>query len=157
MADAESLAIAVARNGVATIRIADLANGTHDLSRLVHGQWTVAAKLGHLAFWDRFVLGLLDRWEAGLPTRIDSEPWHDDVLNDAVLGESLALEPSVVAGLAVAAARAVDERLAGLHPSLAGRLEADAARPETDANWLVHRYRHREEHLNDIDAALKAR
>lgn len=120
----------------------------------MHDRWTVAAKLGHLAFWERFVLGLLDRWEAGLPFRIDSESWHDDVLNDAILSETLALEPTVAARLAVEAARAVDDRLTGIDATSAVRLQADAANPATDANWLVHRYRHREEHLAEIEAFL---
>ena len=123
----------------------------------MHDQWTVATKLGHLAFWDRFVLGLLDRWQAGLPFRIDNEPWHDDAVNDAILAETLALESAVAGRLAVDAACSVDDWLTGLDPVSAARLEADAANAETDANWLVHRYRHREEHLAEIEAFLAAR
>lgn len=153
--DEVNLSDALARNRKATARIADIAAGPHDLSRVMHHRWTVGAKLGHLAFWDRFVLGLLDRWQAGVSFRIDNEQWQEDAVNDAILDELLALDPPVAARLAVEAARAVDDRLGGLDGVSAARLEADAANPVTDANWLVHRYRHREEHLEEIEASLR--
>lgn len=134
--------------------MAAVAARSDDLVRIVHDNWTVAAKLAHLAYWDRFVLQLLGRWQQGLEIRTETPQWFDDVQNDAILDESLALQPAVAARLAVEAARAVDEWHAGLSADDAARLDADAARPKTDANWLVHRYRHREEHLAEIDAAL---
>jgi hypothetical protein len=124
------------------------------LRLVVHGDWTIAAKLAHIAFWDRFALTVLERWAARKTYRIDVSDWYDDVLNDAVLVESLALEPSVAARLAVGAATALDARLDNLSPAEAKRLTADADRPETDANWLLHRYRHRAEHLDEIAAVL---
>ena len=151
--DEVNLSDALARNRRATARIADIAAGPDDLSRVIHDRWTVGAKLGHLAFWDRFVLGLLDRWQAGMPFRFDNEQWQDDSVNDAILDESLALDPTVAKRLAAEAARLVDDRLGGLDAVAAARLEADAANPETDANWLVHRYRHREEHLEEIEVS----
>lgn len=153
--NAANLAEALVRNRAVTERIAAVAARPDDLVRIVHDNWTVAAKLAHLAYWDRFVLQLLGRWQQGLEIRTETPQWFDDVQNDAILDESLALEPAVAARLAVEAARAVDEWHAGLSAEDAARLDADAARPETDANWLVHRYRHREEHLAEIDGVLR--
>ena len=153
--NAANLAEALVRNRAVTERIAAVAARPDDLVRIVHDNWTVAAKLAHLAYWDRFVLQLLGRWQQGLEIRTETPQWFDDVQNDAILDESLALEPAVAARLAVEAARAVDEWHAGLSAEDAARLDADAARPETDANWPVHRYRHREEHLAEIDGVLR--
>ena len=49
-------------------------------TRLPNG-WTVASTLGHLAFWDRQRLCLLQRWAAG---DFRSGAYDSDVFNDAV-------------------------------------------------------------------------
>ena len=128
-----------------------------DLHAIVHGEWTVAATLAHMAFWDRFALATLKRWADGQPSRIDVSDWYDDVLNHALLAGSLALEPSMAARLAVEAATAIDGRLSNLGDVDSQRLTEEAARPETDANWLLHRYRHRAEHLDAIEQVLPDR
>ena len=59
---------------VASLDDAALAEG-------VHGRWTVAAKLAHLAYWDRFALALLELWAAGEGYATDTLPdFHDDAL-----------------------------------------------------------------------------
>jgi len=157
VADAGNLREAAARNQAATRRLAAIAAGPYDLTAAIDGEWTVEAHLAHIAFWDRFVLGVLDRWERGVAFRIEVPDWYDETLNAALAAGALALPAGVGARLALEAASAVDARLAGLTPSEASRLDADAALPETDANWLVHRYRHREEHLDSIETALGIR
>ncbi len=146
---------AIERNEASTSRLHELAQRSEaELTVLVHDHWTVAAKLAHLAFWDRIALAVLERWARGDSFRLDVPHWYDDVLNDAVLAESLALHPAVAARLAAEAASRLDETLRGLAPADATRL--DAADPATDADWLLRRYRHREEHLQDIATALDA-
>jgi hypothetical protein len=86
-----------------------------------------------MAYWDRFALAVLERWAAQKSFRIDIPDWYDDLLNDAVLVESLVVEPTVAGRLAMEAAAALDRRLLRLGPERV-RLEADATRPETDAN-----------------------
>ena len=130
---------------------------TNDLLTIVHGDWTIAATFAHIAFWDRFALTVLERWAAGQAFRIDVSDWYDDVLNGAVLAGSLALDPPVAVRLAIDAATAVDRRLSHMSQTDSERLTADAARPETDANWLLHRYRHRAEHLDAIERVLPSR
>ena len=154
MADAANLAEAMIRNRAVTERIAAVAGRPDDLVCIVHDNWTVAAKLAHLEFWDRLVLILLDRWSRGEAFRTENPGWYDDALNDSVLHASLTLDPMAAGRLAVEAARAVDAWHEALSAEDAARLDADASRPETDANWLVHRYRHREEHLHEIERAL---
>jgi hypothetical protein len=82
-----------------------------DFAQTVHEGWTVTAKLGHLAFWDRFALGLLERWAAGEQYETGTDDaWFDDTLNDALLAEWRALIPAVARQLVLAAAEAVDAR-----------------------------------------------
>ena len=126
-----------------------------ELLREMTDGWTVAAKLAHIGFWDRFALSVLDRWASHQSFRIDVPDWYDDILNDAVRVEALALDPAEAARLAVEATSDLDARLAGLSGSEADRLAADAERAETDAHWLLHRYRHRSEHLDEIESALR--
>ena len=123
-----------------------------DFAQTVHEGWTVTAKLGHLAFWDRFALGLLERWAAGEPYETGTDDaWFDDTLNDALLAEWRALIPAVARQLVLAAAEAVDARLRRLEDGQAERLLVDH-----DAEWLLRRHRHRAEHLDEIEGALAA-
>lgn len=122
----------------------------HALVEAVHGRWTVAAKLAHLAYWDRFALALLGRWASGEAYTTDTlPPFHLDVLNDAQLSEHLALPPREAARLAIVAAGEVDAFLHGLPAETAARLLTDH-----DAGWLLRRHNHRAEHLLEIDIAL---
>lgn len=147
---------ALERNEASTKQLHHVARLTEaELTVVVHDRWTVATKLAHLAFWDRIALRILDRWARREVFRLDIPQWYDDVLNEAVLTESLALHPAEAARLAADAASRLDDRLRELAPADAARLESDAADPTTDANWLLHRYRHREEHIEEIAAALK--
>ena len=122
----------------------------HALAETVHDRWTVAAKLAHLAYWDRFALALLERWAAGEPYETDTLPsFYDDCLNDAQLTEHLALPPREAVRLAVEAAGAIDARLHALPVEDATRLLT-----ERDASWLLRRHNHRAEHLDEIEVAL---
>ena len=123
---------------VASLDEAALAEG-------VHGRWTVAAKLAHLAYWDR--------WASGEDYTTDALPdFYDDTLNDAQLAEHLALLPREAARLAVGAAEAIDARLHALPAEAAVSLLTDR-----DASWLLRRHHHRAEHLVEIDLALGLR
>ena len=133
-----------------TLLVADL--DEHPLGETVHGRWTVAATLAHLAYWDRFALGLLERWAAGEPYQTDALPaWHEHAVNDALLDGALALPPTTAVRLATEAAGAIDARLSELGEG-AGRLLTDR-----DAAWLLRRHCHRAEHLDEIEVALGLR
>lgn len=120
------------------------------LSEGVEGRWTVAAKLAHLAYWDRFAQALLERWARGEDYATDTLPaFHDDVVNDAMLTEHLAVPPREAGRLAIAAAEAIDAALHALSAETAARLLTDH-----DAAWLLRRHNHRAEHLHEIEGAL---
>ena len=134
-------------------RLVDLVAGlgAGEPSRIVHDRWTVAAKLAHLAFWDRVALGHLERWAAGQEYVHEPPGWYDDVLNDAVLVESLTLVGGTAVQLVLAAAEAIDARLRGLEARRAERLLVDH-----DAAWLLRRHNHRAEHLDEIEGRAPA-
>jgi hypothetical protein len=127
--------------------------GDRELSRPLEAGWTVAGVLAHLAFWDYRIVTLLDAW--GADGRGTPPPAYDGAavnwINDAGKPLCLGLPPRVAARLAVDAAIAADERVAGLSEA---QLAANAAagRPIS-----VLRAEHRREHLDEIERALATR
>ena len=120
-----------------------------NLARRLPADWTVAAILGHLAFWDQRALVLLDAWEQ---KGMAPPPLHEadtDWINDAGKPFLLAMPPRQLADLAMAIAEAVDRRVAALSDELVAR-NAAAGHPVN-----LHRAEHRREHLDQIEAALR--
>ena len=121
-----------------------------DLSRSLDAGWTVAGVLAHLAFWDYRIVTLLDRW--GPDGRGTPPPPQDeaatDWINDAGKQLCLALPPRVAARLAIDAAMAADQRVAGLSER---QLDANRA---AGGPISVRRAEHRREHLDEIERAL---
>ena len=120
-----------------------------DLARALPAGWTVAAVLGHLAFWDQRILVLLDAWEG---KGIAPPALHEadtDWVNDAGKPFLLAMPPRQLAGLAVTIAEAVDRRVAALPDDLITR-NAAAGTPLS-----LRRSEHRREHLDEIESALR--
>jgi GNAT superfamily N-acetyltransferase len=115
-----------------------------ELLRPVGEHWTVAIALAHLAFWDRRVLNALDLAEHDGVAAI---PDLDFLVNDVSLPLWAAIPPREAARLALEAAEAVDARLAAYPGALLEALQA--ARPA-----FVTRARHRQMHLDEVDAAL---
>ena len=135
-------------NRASTERICALAArlSDADLARPVGEHWTVAIALAHLAFWDRRVLDLLDRTER---TGEVSAPDIDVVVNDLSLPLWAAIPPREAARLAIEAAEALDRRLESCPTQL---LEAVYHRNQ---RWVL-RALHRNEHLDEVDAAVQA-
>ncbi|MGH7341474.1 MAG: maleylpyruvate isomerase N-terminal domain-containing protein, partial [Candidatus Rokuibacteriota bacterium] len=120
-----------------------------DLARPLPAGWTVAAVLGHLAFWDQRALLLVDAWEQ---KGIAPPPHHaadTDWINDAGKPFLLALPPRQLADLSVSIAEAVDRRVASLSDELVARNAA------ADQPVNLRRAEHRREHLDEIEAALR--
>ncbi len=116
-------------------------------TRLSNG-WTVAGTLGHLAFWDRQRLCLLQRWAAG---DYQTGAYGSDVFNDAVAPLLELIPPAKIAAAAVTAAEEVD----GLLLELSDDVIADAlSRPDPPH---VNRGEHRAIHLDRIEEALGSR
>jgi hypothetical protein len=124
--------------------------GDDELLRPVNEYWTVAAVLGHIAFWDARVIALADKLERGEPfSPSDVEPEDVDWINDATRPLIHAIAPRGVAELALRLAEETDGRVASLDPD---RIFPND--PDSPINPL--RASHRGEHLDDIEAALSA-
>ena len=125
-----------------------------DLGRPVNPDWTVAALLGHIAFWDGRALALADKLERGVAfSPGDAEPEDVDWINDATRPVMHAIPARELANIALRIAEETDRRVASLSPTLAGRTWP--ADPHSPLNPL--RAAHRGEHLEEIEAALRAR
>lgn len=117
----------------------------------VNESWTVAGLLGHIAFWDARVMALAEKLERGVPfTPSDDEPADADWINDATRPLIHAIAPREAAELALRLAEETDRRVASLDP---GRMYP--VDPRSPLNPL--RAAHRREHLDEIEAALRAR
>jgi hypothetical protein len=116
----------------------------------VNEHWTVAAVFGHIAFWDARVLALADKLERGVPfSPSDAEPEDVDWINDATRPLIHAIPPLELARLALRIAEETDARVATLPP--------DRLWPSDPSSPLYAlRAAHRGEHLDDVEAALRA-
>ena len=117
-----------------------------ELQHRVGEHWTVAITLAHLAFWDRRVMYVLDKSEQ------DGKPFSpeiDIVVNDLSLPLWAAISPREAARLAIETAEQLDKRLEEYPPKLLEELYTYNKR-------FVIRALHRNEHLDEADAALKA-
>jgi len=114
----------------------------------VNPHWTVAAVLGHIAFWDGRVLSLADKLERGEPfTSSDAAPEDVDWMNDASRLLIHAIPPREAARLALQIAEETDARVA--------ELPLDRLWPrDPDSPLYAVRASHRGEHLDDVEAAL---
>jgi hypothetical protein len=116
-----------------------------ELQQRVGEHWTVAITLAHLAFWDRRVMQMLEETER------DGKLFLFEIdirVNDISLPLLAAIPPRAAAELAVETAQALDARLAGFPPELLAEIHAYNPR------WVI-RALHRNDHLNDVDAALR--
>jgi len=134
-------------NRASTQRIRALADRLTDaeLQQPVGEHWTIASTLAHIAFWDRRTIAVLDKTEAA-GKLVTFEV--DVAVNDVALPLWAAIPPREAARLAIESAEAVDRRLEGFPPAL---LEAAYA----EYKPRVVRAIHRNEHLDEIEAALR--
>ena len=136
----------VARNDAERERLRALVErlSDDDLRRSIGHDWTVAAALAHLAYWDRRGVGVIEDWErdGSQPGPVDA-----DALNAAELPRWLATPPREAASEALAAAETIDRKVAGLAPDLTASILAVRAR-------TLDRSLHRREHLAEIERAL---
>ena len=136
----------VEHNRASTERIRALVARLTDeeLQQPVGEHWTVAVTLAHLAFWDRRVLHILDIAEGEGKLRA---PEIDVVVNDLLLPFWAAIPPREAARIAIEAAETLDKRLEDFPPALLEEIHAQRER------WVI-RALHRNEHLDEVDAAL---
>ena len=133
-------------------RMRALVDGLDDeaLTAPVNEYWTVAGVLGHIAYWDIRVLVLaekIDRVEPWAPG--DAEP-DGDWLNDSTRPLIHAIRPRDAAAFALRIAEQTDACVA--------ELPLDRVYPhDPDSPISADRADHRGEHLDEIEAALRAR
>jgi hypothetical protein len=134
-------------NRASTERIKKLASSLTDeeMQVRVGEHWTVAMALAHLAFWDRRVLCVLDMTakEGKL-----SMPQIDIVVNDLLLPFWAAIPAREAARIAVEAAEELDRRLEEYPQNLLEEIH------NFNQRW-VNRAIHRNDHLDEVAAALK--
>jgi uncharacterized damage-inducible protein DinB len=141
----------VAKNNAARERLRVLVTRLSDeeLGRPMEAGWTIAATLGHMAFWDARGLYLMDKWEGGIaPSAADLEPEAIDWINDATKPLCLALSPRSAAQLALQTAEQTDRRVEALSDEMLAQVRA-AGQP-----FNLSRADHRDEHLDEIEALL---
>ena len=142
----------VAENEAELARLRNLVGTLSDeeLAEPMEAGWTVAAVLGHLAFWDFRIVTLVDRWgPEGRGTPPDAPGSYDqeavDWINDSGKPLFLAMPPRVAAQTAVDAAGEADQRVADLSDDLL------ATNERTGGYINPLRADHRREHLDDIE------
>jgi Mycothiol maleylpyruvate isomerase N-terminal domain len=120
------------------------------LSSPVNEYWTVGGVLGHIAFWDIRVLLLADKVERGEPFGLEDAEAEGDWVNDATRPLIHVIPPRDAAQLALRIAEETDARVAQLPPDRMSPRD-----PDSPLNAV--RAEHRGEHLDEIEAALRAR
>jgi Mycothiol maleylpyruvate isomerase N-terminal domain len=136
------------RNAGATERLSALLARLEpaDLDRSLGEGWTVKVALGHLAFWDRFAAAALRRWmQAGYSPSGEDSPF----INVALEADLIALPSAHVLERVMEAAKAVDETVALTSENLRAGIVA------AGEDWALERGRHRLEHVEQIEAALR--
>ena len=138
----------VEKNRASTERIRKLVAKLSDqkLQRRVGEHWTVAVALAHLAFWDGRVMFVLDRTEHEgklVPVEIDI------IVNDIVLPHWKLIPPREAAQLAIESSEALDKRIEDYSPKLLEEIY------NYNKRWVI-RALHRNEHLDDVDEAIRS-
>ena len=134
-------------NRASTERIKKLVASLTDeqMQTRVGEHWTVAIALAHLAWWDRRVMYVLDMTAKDHDVFI---PNIDITVNDISLPLWEALPPREAARIAVETSEDLDQRLEAYPQDLLEKIY------DTNKRWVV-RALHRNEHLDEVDAALK--
>ena len=112
--------------------------------------WSTLSHLAHLGFWDRWQgerwrSMLAGTWTADGGSVLDAE----DLANEALAPYWAAIETADVPALALEAALIVDQLIAQAPDSMVTQLDA------SPNQFLLHRHRHRREHLGWIRRDLQ--
>ena len=137
----------VEQNRASTERIRVLVARLSDdeMQTKVGEHWTVAIALAHLAWWDRRVMYVLDM------TARDGElfvPEIDIFVNDLSLPLWAVIPPRDAARICIETSEVLDKQLEEYSPELLEKIFNHNKR------WVI-RALHRNEHLDEVDAALK--
>ena len=134
-------------NRLSRERIRALAERLNDqeMQTQVGEHWTVGIVFAHLAWWDRRILYVLDMTKKNGKLFI---PEIDIFVNDLSLPLWAAVPPREAARIAIETCEALDTRLEEYDPALLEEIY------NYNKRWVI-RALHRNEHLDEADAALK--
>jgi len=116
-----------------------------ELQTRVGEHWTISIVFAHLAWWDRRVMYVLDMTEKDGKLFI---PEIDIFVNDLSLPLWAAVPPKEAARICIESAEMVDKRIEEYDPNLLEEIFSYNKR------WVI-RALHRNEHLDEAEAALK--
>ncbi|MCI0556437.1 MAG: DinB family protein [Anaerolineae bacterium] len=136
----------IEQNRASTERIRALIARLSDeeMQTKVGEHWTVSIALAHLAWWDRRVMYVLDMTEKDGKLFI---PEIDIFVNDLSLPLWAVVPPRDAARICIETSETLDKRLEEYSPELLEEIY------NYNKRWIV-RALHRNEHLDDVDAAL---
>jgi len=137
----------IEQNRASTERIRKLITRLSDeeMQTKVGEHWTVAIALAHLAWWDRRVMYVLDMTEKDRKLFIHE---IDIFVNDLSLPLWAVIPPRDAARICIETSETLDKRLEEYSPELLEEIY------NYNKRWVI-RALHRNEHLNEVDAALK--
>ena len=135
------------QNRASTERIRDLVTRLSDeeMQTKVGEHWTVSIALAHLAWWDRRVMYVLDMTERDGKLFI---PEIDIFVNDLSLPLWAVIPPRDAARICIETSETLDKRLEEYSPELLEEIY------NYNKRWVI-RALHRNEHLDEVDVALK--
>ena len=113
--------------------------------------WTVASALAHTGFWDRWQAArwtemLAGRWTADEEAVLAAEHLANEALHPYWAG----IDARDIPSLALDAATTLDALIAGAPDEVVDALEG------TPSAYLLHRHRHRGDHLDQIERGIAA-
>ena len=138
----------IEENRASTERIRELVGRLTDeeMQTKVGEHWTVAIALAHLAWWDRRVMYVLD------VTARDGKlfvPEIDIFVNDLSLPLWAVIPPRDAARICIETSQMLDKQLEEYSPELLEEIF------NYNKRWVI-RALHRNEHLDEVDSALKS-
>ena len=116
-----------------------------EMQTKVGEHWTVGIVFAHLAWWDRRIMYVLDMTEKNGKLFV---PEIDIFVNDLSLPIWAVVPPREAARIAMEESEALDKRLEEYDPALLEEIF------NYNKRWVI-RALHRNEHLDEADAALK--
>jgi hypothetical protein len=137
----------VEQNRASTERIRALIARLSDeeMQTKVGEHWTVSIALAHLAWWDRRVMYVLNMTEKDNKLFI---PEIDVFVNDLSLPLWAVIPPRDAARICIETSEMLDKQLEEYSPGLLEEIF------NYNKRWVI-RALHRNEHLNEVDAALR--
>ncbi|HEX5499889.1 MAG TPA: DinB family protein [Thermomicrobiales bacterium] len=117
------------------------------LQRQLNDDWTIAAALAHVAFWDQLCLARWMAAEAG-GALDDVSDEIAELVNQASLPGWRALPAQTAAALLIRATDDVDAAIAALPAALVRRAQSEGN------DYMLDRSDHRDEHAAEIERAL---